>query len=122
MGALRDQHDDDGRADSCARDAAALRDLIREVQATAPLTPAEEQALLERSALGDKGSQERLVAAHLSLVIELAAARGPQPLSAPDPVQEGSIGLVEAVRSFGDRGARDFGPSERRTLCRRGDA
>ena len=86
MGALRDQHDDDGRADSFDRDAAALRDLIREVQATAPLTPAEEQALLQRSALGDKGSQERLVAAHLSLVIELAAARGPQPLSAPDLV------------------------------------
>jgi DNA-directed RNA polymerase sigma subunit (sigma70/sigma32) len=108
MGALRDHHDDDGRADSFDSDAAALRDLIREVQAATPLTAAEEHALLERAALGDKGSQDRLVAAHLSLVIELAAARGPQPLSAPDLVQEGSIGLVEAVRSFANSDATDF--------------
>ncbi|MDQ2943070.1 MAG: hypothetical protein M3R21_05295 [Candidatus Dormibacteraeota bacterium] len=46
--------------------------------------------------------------AHLSLVIQLADARGPQPLSAPDLVQEGSIGLVEAVRSYANSGAPDF--------------
>ena len=108
MGALRDQNDDDRRPDSFDSDAAALRDLMQEVQVATPLSPAEERTLLERAAVGDKGSQDRLVAAHLDLVIRLAAARGEQPLSVPELVQEGSIGLVEAVRTFGSSGDSDF--------------
>lgn len=108
MGALRDQDDDDRRPDSFDSDEAALRDLIQEIRAATPLSAAEERTLLERAAVGDKGSQDRLVAAYLDLVIRLAAARGEQPLSVPDLVQEGSIGLVEAVRSFASSGDSDF--------------
>ena len=108
MGALRDQDDDDRRPDSFDGDEAALRDLIQEIRAATPLSAAEERTLLERAAVGDKGSQDRLVAAYLDLVIRLAAARGEQPLSVPDLVQEGSIGLVEAVRSFASSGDSDF--------------
>ena len=108
MGALRDQDDDDRRPDSFDSDGAALRDLIQEIRAATPLSAAEERTLLERAAVGDKGSQDRLVAAYLDLVIRLAAARGEQPLSVPDLVQEGSIGLVEAVRSFASSGDSDF--------------
>ena len=108
MGALRDQDDDDRRPDSFDSDGAALRDLIQQIQAATPLSAAEERTLLERAAVGDKGSQDRLVAAYLDLVIRLAAARGEQPLSVPDLVQEGSIGLVEAVRYFASSGDSDF--------------
>ena len=108
MGALRDQDDDDRRPDSFDGDEAALRDLIQEIRAATPLSAAEERTLLERASVGDKGSQDRLVAAYLDLVIRLAAARGEQPLSVPDLVQEGSIGLVEAVRSFASSGDGDF--------------
>ena len=108
MGALRDQHDDDRLSDSIDSDALALRDLIQEIQAAAPLSQSEERVLFERAAAGDKGSQDRLVAANLDLVIRLAAARGEQPLSVSDLVQEGSIGLVEAVRSFASTGEADF--------------
>lgn len=108
MGALRDQHDDDPLSDSIDSDALALRDLIQEIQAAAPLSQSEERVLFERAAAGDKGSQDRLVAANLDLVIRLAAARGEQPLSVSDLVQEGSIGLVEAVRSFASTGDADF--------------
>jgi RNA polymerase primary sigma factor len=108
MGALRDQDDDDRRPDSFDGDEAALRDLIQEIRAATPLSAAEERTLLERAAVGDKGSQDRLVAAYLDLVIRLVAARGEQPLSVPDLVQEGSIGLVEAVRSFASSGDSDF--------------
>ncbi len=72
------------------------------------LAPGEETRLLERAALGDRSSQERLVAAHLDMVIRLAAARGEQRLSVSDLVQEGSIGLLEAVRSFAESGEADF--------------
>jgi RNA polymerase sigma factor (sigma-70 family) len=108
MGALRDQLDDDSRPGTLDSDAAAMRELIRQIQSENPVGAAEESVLLERSALGDKASQDRLVAAHLDMVIRVAEARGEQRLSVADLVQEGSIGLVEAVRSFATSGQPDF--------------
>lgn len=89
-------------------DAAALRDLVREVRLNRPLQAGEQEQLLQRSALGDRPSQERLVAAHLAMVIRLAVARKEQGLAVADLVQEGSIGLVEAVRSFDPSAGIDF--------------
>ncbi len=89
-------------------DAAALRDLVRHVKMTQPLRAGELDTLLEKAALGDRLSEDRLVAAHLEMVIRLAGARHDQGLSVPDLVQEGSIGLVEAVRSFKPTGQPDF--------------
>jgi RNA polymerase primary sigma factor len=108
MGALRDRQDDDPRPGTLDSDAAAMRELIRQIQSENPLAAEEESQLLQRAALGDRASQDRLVAAHLDLVIRLAEARGPQRLSVADLVQEGSIGLVEAVRSFANTDQADF--------------
>jgi len=110
MGALRDQQDDDLVPATSDSDAAAMRDLIRQIQSERPLSAREESALLERSALGDRASQDRLVAGHLDMVIRLAESRGQQKLSTADLVQEGSIGLVEAVRTFASSGYSDFAP------------
>ncbi|HSS94508.1 MAG TPA: sigma factor [Candidatus Dormibacteraeota bacterium] len=89
-------------------DAAALRAMISRARVVGALAPGEEATLLQRAALGDNASQDRLVAAHLDLVIRLAAERGEQGLSVPDLVQEGAIGLLQAVRSFADSGEGDF--------------
>lgn len=93
---------------SVEEDAAALHELVRHVQLTRPLQPGEEQTLLERASLGDRPSEDRLVAGHLAMVIRLAGSRGNQGLSVGDLVQEGSIGLMEAVRAFAGSGAPDF--------------
>jgi len=96
-----------GRED--AEDAAAeLAAFVRQARSAGPVAPGEEAKLLERAALGDRASQDRLVAAHLDVVVRLAATRGEQGLSVPDLVQEGSIGLLQAVRSFADSGETDF--------------
>lgn len=108
MGASHSQHDHARRPHLVDSDTAALNDLVREARTAKPLSGAEQARLLHQAALGDKGSQDRLVAAYLDLVIRLAAARGEQSLSMPDLVQEGSIGLVEAVRSFAHSGESDF--------------
>jgi RNA polymerase primary sigma factor len=89
-------------------DAAALQELVRHVQLTRPLQQDEHQTLLERASLGDRASEDRLVDGHLSIVIRLAGSRGDQGLSVADLVQEGSIGLVEAVRAFARSGEPDF--------------
>jgi RNA polymerase primary sigma factor len=89
-------------------DLVALHELLREARLTPALVPGEQEKLLERAALGDVSSQERLVAVNLTMVIRLALERGKQALSVPDLVQEGSIGLVEAVRAYADSGESDF--------------
>ncbi len=85
-----------------------LSDLRRQLHSVPALGAADAKRLLERSALGDRTSQDRLVAANLAIVIRLAEARDQKGLPVPDLVQEGSIGLVKAVKSFVDSGETDF--------------
>ncbi len=102
----RDQELDDEDLD--AGEANWMEELVHQAHATGSLVGGEEARLLRQAALGDQRSQERLVEANLGRVIRLAQARAGQGLSVPDLVQEGSIGLVEAVRSFTDTGHGDF--------------
>jgi DNA-directed RNA polymerase sigma subunit (sigma70/sigma32) len=90
------------------QDEDALQALMRGARSAGPLAKSEEATLLMRAALGDRFSQDRLVAAHMDRVLRLAAARGEQALSVADLVQEGSIGLLHAVRTFADSGETDF--------------
>lgn len=108
MSASHSQHEHARRPQFVDSDAAAQNDIVREARTAKPLSGAEQDRLLHQAALGDARSQERLVAAHLDLVIRLAEARGVQTLSTPDLVQEGSIGLVQAVRSYVESGEADF--------------
>lgn len=84
-----------------------LRHLIREAEAQ-KLKPGEEDRLLKASASGDLASRDRLVAAHLPMVVRLATTHSGQGLSVPDLVQEGSIGLLQAVIDFPSAGEADF--------------
>jgi DNA-directed RNA polymerase sigma subunit (sigma70/sigma32) len=86
----------------------ALQALMRGARSAGPLAKSDEATLLTRAGLGDGFSQDRLVAAHMDRVIRLAAARGEQALSLADLVQEGSIGLLHAVRTFAESGETDF--------------
>jgi RNA polymerase sigma factor (sigma-70 family) len=89
-------------------DAELLRELIREAKSRRPLGPGEQDQLLRQAADGDQSSQDRLVAAYLPTVVRLAAARSEEGLSVPDLVQEGSIGFIEAMRTFEASGESDF--------------
>jgi len=89
-------------------DEGAVRELRHQARTAPPLSDAEEARLIERSARGDRDSQSRLLAAKLGMVVRLAEARADRGLPVPDLVQEGSLGLVEAVRSFKDSGRADF--------------
>jgi len=93
---------DDGDA------AAELDALLRSARSAGDLTPGDEARLLQLAGLGDRASQDRLVAAHLERVVRLAATRGEQGMSVSDLVQEGSIGLLEAVRTYADSRESDF--------------
>jgi RNA polymerase primary sigma factor len=68
----------------------------------------EQEELLRRAGEGDKASQDRLVEAFLPTVVRMATARREHGLPLGDLVQEGSIGLLEAIRAFGASGESDF--------------
>jgi DNA-directed RNA polymerase sigma subunit (sigma70/sigma32) len=89
-------------------DEATMRELRHRARTAPPLADGEVTRLAERSARGDQDSQSRLVAAKLGMVIRLAEARADRGLPVADLVQEGSLGLVEAVRSFKNSGQADF--------------
>ena len=108
MGVRRRDGDAAQRPRLVDSDAETMGDLQRLVAETPPLGGNDRERLLERAALGDRASQERLVAANLGLVLQLAAGHDAIDLSMPDLVQEGSIGLVDAVRSFAGSGESDF--------------
>jgi RNA polymerase primary sigma factor len=89
-------------------DDVVMRELRKQARLNPALEASEQDRLLARSAAGDKASRDRIVAANLGLVIRLAEAREDKGLSVPDLVQEGSLGLVDAVVTFPDSGAKDF--------------
>jgi len=113
---------DEPSVDQIHSDEAVLADLRRQASEAAPLAAGEAEKLLKQSALGDRASQEKLVAASLSMVIRLADARPDGGLSTLDLVQEGSIGLVEAVQTFADSGESNFAAFAERKVGRQMDA
>lgn len=67
----------------------------------------EERALALRAEAGDDAAMERLVTSHLRFVIKIARSYRGWGLPMSDLVQEGTLGLVQAVRRFDpDRGVR----------------
>jgi len=78
-----------------------LRAYMAEVQRHALLSR-EEEAALARSyrATGDLEAAARLVSANLRLVVKLAHEYHRNPLSLLDLIQEGNIGLMQAVKKF----------------------
>jgi RNA polymerase sigma factor (sigma-70 family) len=74
-----------------------------------PLTAAEEQRLASLAREGDRGARNRMVEANVALVAHLARRLRPagSPILHTDLVQEGVLGLMQAVERFDpDRGHR----------------
>ena len=71
------------------------------------LTPDEERELARRAAAGDAVAAERLIVSHLAVVNTVARRYGRLGLPVNDLIQEGTLGLIQAVRKFNpDHNAR----------------
>ena len=83
---------------------AAYLDYIRDQ----PYLSAEEEAeLARRAGAGDVGAERRLICAHLRFVVRMARAYRAYGLPMADLIQEGTVGLIRAVRRYDpSRGAR----------------
>lgn len=65
-----------------------------------PLTPDMEKELLARAARGDRSARDRLVEANQRFVIRMAISFRNQGISIADLVQEGNLGLIEAIDRY----------------------
>jgi len=72
----------------------------RLTQAQPRLSVAEERALAERARAGDEAAARQLVNSHLGFVVHIARRYRRFGLPLNDLVQEGTIGLIHAVRRF----------------------
>jgi RNA polymerase primary sigma factor len=72
------------------------------------LRPDEERELARRAASGDASARARLIESNLRLVASMARRYQGLGLSFPDLVQEGTVGLIQAVDRFDWRRGRRF--------------
>lgn len=86
-----------------------LEALVAEVGQVPPLRPGEQALLVERIRLGaDEKAVARLLETHLGMVLEAAKARRDRGLTIGDLFQEGSVGLLAAIRDFPAQPSGDF--------------
>lgn len=73
-----------------------------------PPDEAEHERLIEAAGRGDQEARDSLTSVHLDWVLSAARERADRGLSQSDLFQEGTIGLMEAIRSFPSSGRTDF--------------
>jgi RNA polymerase primary sigma factor len=83
---------------------------LQRIARTRLLTASEERALAYRCERGDLAAKDRMIEANLRLVVHVAKRyqRENSPLTLPDLVQEGTLGLVRAVEKFDPRTGNRF--------------
>ncbi|MFP4498040.1 MAG: RNA polymerase sigma factor RpoD/SigA [Vulcanimicrobiota bacterium] len=88
--------------DSCnSKDLNILHAYMREINAVPLLDSKQEFELAERyQKKGDEEARRQLIEANLRLVISIARKYSGLGLSLPDLIQEGNLGLIEAVEKF----------------------
>jgi RNA polymerase primary sigma factor len=88
------------QAQESREDADILRIYLSEVARIPPLTEEEERTLARRMREGDRAARERLILSHLRLVVAIAREYGETGMDLLDMIQEGNMGLIEAVDRF----------------------
>jgi RNA polymerase primary sigma factor len=73
---------------------------MQEINATPLLSAEQERALALRVREGDKAARDHMVRANLRLVVSVAQQYSSRGLSLPDLIEEGNLGLLNAVSRF----------------------
>lgn len=91
---------DRDRPDAAARGRELLGLYLSDIAKVPLLTPDEEQELAKRVQAGDAEAERRLIESNLRLVVRVARRYLNRGLSLLDLIEEGNIGLLQAVKKF----------------------
>jgi len=86
--------------EAAVSDPDVLNVYLTEVRRYPALSADEERALAEKARNGERAAREKLILSHLRLVVAVAREYGETGLDFLDMIQEGNIGLVQAVDRF----------------------
>jgi RNA polymerase sigma factor (sigma-70 family) len=104
---LLETEDTDQREETRDTSRANLAVYLREIGRIPQLDREQETELARRARSGDEPAKQRLVEAHLRLVVQIARRYINRGLPLPDLIEEGNLGLLRAVDKFEpDRGTR----------------
>jgi len=105
------------------RQDAKLSRYVRNLPRHRPLRDGEQKALADRIQRGDRAAAERLMQAHLGLVVEVARdlvrRRRKKELGARELIAEGNIGLAAAARRWNAWTSRPFAEVARGSIKNR---
>lgn len=78
----------------------AIERYLDEVASAKPLSPADEAALIARVAEGDHKAEEKLARGYLRKVVSIAKTFHVEGVSFEDLINDGNMGLVNAIRKY----------------------
>jgi RNA polymerase primary sigma factor len=81
---------------------------LHELALIEPLTKDEETSLFQRLRNRDEHAERRLIESKLSLVVSIAERHSHAAIPMLDLIQEGNLGLFNAVKTFAGSGSEDF--------------
>jgi len=85
------------------RDADGVEAYLAQIAAVAPLSSDEAATVIAAAAQGDAAARERLILAHLRLVVRIACRYSGYGLALADLIAEGNLGLIRAVELYDAR-------------------
>jgi len=77
-----------------------LRRYLDDIRRTSPLSRQDEQTLFHLAAQGNHNAKQKLISSNMRFVLKVAIQYRGCPISLPDLVSEGAMGLVRAIDSF----------------------
>lgn len=86
--------------DPATIDAMSLKKYLMEIKNIAPIPADEVPELLEKIKAGDQKSLEKLVKAHLGIVVRIAKEHQTEGISLQDLIHEGNLALISAAQCF----------------------
>lgn len=86
----------------------AIETYLRDIGRVPLLSPSEERELIRQCAAGNKHARDKLIKANLRLVVNIAKSYAGRGVPLLDLIEEGNIGLIQAVERFDPRRRNRF--------------
>ena len=79
-----------------------VRRILQSIRPTDSLDKEDELPLINAAKQGDQDAMQTLIRAYIAMILKIASERGSATVPLPDRVQDGIVGLMDAVQRYND--------------------